>query len=155
MKRINASGGPPQVICAASVGRGGTWYRDGTIVFAPGIADALLRASADGGAVQPASKLDTDQGEHSHAGHVFFPTAGISCFGRKNPWSDRRSLCTWGGTLKAKLVISGGPPPFYVPGYLLFVRGQVLMTQPFDVSKISASGEPVPSRRTGGGQRNF
>src|SRR5437016_6872137 len=35
LKKIDASGGPPQTICDAPNGRGGTWNRDGVIVLAP------------------------------------------------------------------------------------------------------------------------
>src|SRR5207244_5792640 len=35
LKKIDASGGPPQTICDAPAGEGGTWNRDGRIVFAP------------------------------------------------------------------------------------------------------------------------
>jgi len=146
MKRINASGGAPQVICDAETGRGGTWNKDGTIVFSPNVADALLRVSADGGAIQPASKLDTAQGEHSHRWPYFLPDGRHFLF-----WA-RKSLVMQEGSLyvgeldslNAKRVISGGPPASYVPGYLLFVRDQVLMAQPFDTQKLIVTGEPAP-----------
>src|SRR5207244_1050018 len=37
LKKIDAAGGPPQTLCDAPTGRGGTWNRDGVIVFAPDI----------------------------------------------------------------------------------------------------------------------
>jgi serine/threonine protein kinase len=35
LKKINASGGPPQTICDATNGRGGSWGKKGVIVFTP------------------------------------------------------------------------------------------------------------------------
>src|SRR5207247_7787033 len=37
LKKIDAAGGPPQTLCNAPNGRGGTWNREGVIVFAPDI----------------------------------------------------------------------------------------------------------------------
>jgi hypothetical protein len=48
LKKVEVSGGPPQTLCDAN-GRGGTWNRDGVIVFAPGTGSALYRVSAGGG----------------------------------------------------------------------------------------------------------
>lgn len=144
MKRVNASGGAPQVICDAETGRGGTWNRDGTIVFAPGTTDALLRVSADGGAPQPASKLDT-AGENSHRWPYFLPDGSHFLFwARKSLVGQEGSLYIGElGSLNAKLLVGGGRPASYVPGYLLFVRDQVLMAQPFDTRKLALIGEPA------------
>ncbi len=53
LNKIDAAGGPPQTLCDAPSGRGGTWNRDGVIVFAPDIFSALYRVSAAGGALAP------------------------------------------------------------------------------------------------------
>src|SRR5436853_4961303 len=49
LKKIDASGGPPQTICDAPNGRGGAWNRDGVIVLAPDNFSPLYRVSASGG----------------------------------------------------------------------------------------------------------
>jgi hypothetical protein len=43
LKRAAAAGGPPLVICDAEDGRGGTWNKDGVIVFAPRTYSPLVR----------------------------------------------------------------------------------------------------------------
>src|SRR5262249_10820769 len=43
LKRIDTTGGPPQVLCEAPNGRGGTWNRDGVILFAPTANGPLFR----------------------------------------------------------------------------------------------------------------
>ncbi|HSS43711.1 MAG TPA: protein kinase, partial [Thermoanaerobaculia bacterium] len=58
LKKIDASGGPPQTLCDASLGRGGTWNPDGQIVFSPSPRDPLYRVSAAGGAATPITELD-------------------------------------------------------------------------------------------------
>src|SRR4029453_2393803 len=49
LKKIEAAGGPPISLCTASEGRGGSWNRDGVIVFAPSSTGVLHRVSASGG----------------------------------------------------------------------------------------------------------
>jgi hypothetical protein len=36
LKKIAIAGGPPQTLCDATDGRGGTWNRDGVVLFSPG-----------------------------------------------------------------------------------------------------------------------
>ena len=46
LKKIDPSGGPPESICDAPIGRGGSWAADGTIVFAPTNVGAIFRVKA-------------------------------------------------------------------------------------------------------------
>src|SRR5437773_4164431 len=43
LKKIDTAGGPPQTLCNAPNGRGGTWKREGVIVFARDILSPLYR----------------------------------------------------------------------------------------------------------------
>ena len=63
LKRIEASGGPAQRLCAAASGRGGTWSRDGVIVFSPSAFSPLSMIAAAGGE----AKALTNAGQ----GHTF------------------------------------------------------------------------------------
>jgi eukaryotic-like serine/threonine-protein kinase len=53
LKKVDASGGPVQTLCDAPNGRGGSWSRDGIIVFTPTPSAPLLRISEAGGAATP------------------------------------------------------------------------------------------------------
>src|SRR5438309_77986 len=55
LKRVEATGGPVQVLCDAPLGRGGTWSRDGVIVFAPDAYVGLYQVSASGSEVTQAT----------------------------------------------------------------------------------------------------
>ena len=48
LKKVDVTGGPPVTLCDARYGLGGTWNRDGTIVFTPKAASGLFRVSAAG-----------------------------------------------------------------------------------------------------------
>src|SRR5215470_3588648 len=72
LKKIDVSGGSPQTLCEAPNSRGGTWNRDGVIVFAPRTTSALYRVSAAGGDPAPLTTLD-QASEASHRWPQFLP----------------------------------------------------------------------------------
>src|SRR5262245_4899534 len=66
LKKIDIGGGPPQLICDAPAGRGGTWSREGVILFAShsratpfegNASDAVFRVSASGGTPSSATSV--------------------------------------------------------------------------------------------------
>jgi serine/threonine protein kinase len=59
LKRIDLEGGAVQVIADATFALGGTWNADDVILFSRTAGEPILRVSAKGGAVTPATKLDT------------------------------------------------------------------------------------------------
>ena len=71
LKKIEVSGGPPITLCDAPDNRGGTWSRDGVIVFAPTILPHSRRVSASGGVPTAATVLG--QGETTHRRPFFLP----------------------------------------------------------------------------------
>src|SRR5262249_6732168 len=74
LKRVDISGGrSPQVICDAPNGRGGTWNRDGTIVFAPDVWVGLHRVPSSGGTPVEITRPDPSRSEMSHRWPVFLP----------------------------------------------------------------------------------
>src|SRR5258705_1114962 len=58
LKRIDASGGPPQSLCDVGANRGGTWSRDGVIWVASCGNGPLHRFSDDGCEPTPWASLD-------------------------------------------------------------------------------------------------
>ena len=73
LKKIDASGGPAQILCDTQEGRGGTWNRDGVILFSPSSRDAIQRVSSAGGAPAPATEIDASKREFSHRFPFFLP----------------------------------------------------------------------------------
>ena len=71
LKKIAVSGGPAQALCDAPVGRGGTWSKDGVILFATNNGNlGLSRVSAAGGVPVPVAKI---QGGGSYRWPQFLP----------------------------------------------------------------------------------
>ncbi len=67
LKRVEASGGPPQDICPVTGFFGGSWNGEGTILF--GSADGLYRVPAEGGKPE----LEVEGSESAHYWPHFLP----------------------------------------------------------------------------------
>ena len=146
LKKIDASGGPPQILCDATVGRGGAWSKEGVIVFAAGGWEPLLRVSAAGGTAEPASKLDVSRAENSHRWPNFLPDGKHFLFLARSSHGIQEHALYIGslGSLDAKLLMKSESTAIYVPGYLLFLRNQTLMAQPFNARRLEVTGPSVP-----------
>jgi serine/threonine protein kinase/Tol biopolymer transport system component len=146
LKKIAAGGGPPQVLCDATNGRGGAWSKAGVIVFAPGATLSLFRVSADGGVPELATKLQTDRAENSHRWPYFLPDGQHFLFWARNSRGVQEHAVYVGtlGSLDAKLVMKSQSTAQYVPDYLLFMREQTLMAQRFNARSYETIGPQVP-----------
>jgi len=58
LQKIDITGGPPISVASALAGNGGTWSRDGVVVFGTGATRLLYRVSAAGGEVVPLTKRE-------------------------------------------------------------------------------------------------
>jgi eukaryotic-like serine/threonine-protein kinase len=146
LKKVDAGGGPPQTLCDSAVGRGGAWSKDGVIVFSPGPQQSLRSVSADGGNSEPASKIDVARGENSHRWPYFLPDGKHFLYWARNSHGALEHTIYIGtvGSMDARPLMKRESMAVYVPGYLLFMRGQSLMAQPFDAARMEISGSPVP-----------
>jgi hypothetical protein len=77
LKRIDVGGGPPRDLADVTDPRGGTWGRDGVIVFAPSGGSGLVRIAAAGGAVTTVTELDPSDKRRRTAGLASCPTASM------------------------------------------------------------------------------
>jgi len=146
LKKISLGGGPPQVLCEVTAGRGGAWSKEGVIVFAPATGSSLLRVSAGGGTPEPASKLDIAQGENSHRWPYFLPDGSHFLFWARNSRGIQEHTLYVGrlGSLEAKPLMKSELMAVYSRGYLLFIRDRTLMAQAFDAERIELKGSPIP-----------
>ena len=146
LKKINASGGPPQDICESFSGRGGTWSKDGVIVFTSSSNQGLMKVSAAGGTPEPASKLNAATGENSHRFPYFLPDGKHFIYWSRTSRVGQSPVLYVGelSSLQGKMLMKSDSIASYASGHLLFLRGQTLMAQPFDLGKLELSGEPQP-----------
>lgn len=142
LKKIPISGGPPQTLCDAEAGEGGTWNRDGVIVFAPSGSSGLARVSAAGGEPIAVTTLDPSKKETSHRWPDFLPD------GRRFLFLVQPGNAIRVGSLDSSetrdLLNSDSKALYASPGYVLFVRDETLMAQAFDPSRAELTSDSVP-----------
>ncbi|HYT23607.1 MAG TPA: protein kinase, partial [Candidatus Polarisedimenticolia bacterium] len=146
LKKVDVSGGQPQVLCDAPNGRGGTWNRDGVIVFTPDGFGGLFRVSSSGGSPMEMTKPDSSRFETSHRWPLFLPDGKHLIYLAANFSGQTENNAIFLGSLDSRersLVVSTSANAAYAePGYLVYMRDKALVAQPFDRRRYVLSGEP-------------
>ena len=144
LNKLDASGGPPQALCDASAGRGGTWNSAGTIVFAPDTTSGLARVDAAGGTRVALTILDPK--ETSHRWPDFLPDGNhFLYFAHGSTNADSGIYLAALDSKQRKLLLRNDSNAIYAaPGYLLFVRDNTLMAQGFNLRSLALEGEVKP-----------
>jgi Tol biopolymer transport system component len=147
LKKIDASGGPPLTICDAPSGRGGTWNREGVILFSPGTNLPVYRVSAAGGTPVAVTVLDQAKHAQSHRWPFFLPDGRHFLYLAGWPFTPKETRTVMVGSIdskETKPLLSSYANAIYASGRLLFLRQNTLMAQPFDVQRLELIGDPVP-----------
>ena len=145
LKKIEATGGPPQTLCDAQVPFGGAWNRDGIILF--GQDDKVIqRVSAAGGTPAPVTKLDESRKESAQAWPSFLPDGRHFLYQSWNGRSEDSTIfvASLDGGERKLLLKADSNGTYSLPGYLLFARDTTVMAQSFDASRLQLSGDPFP-----------
>jgi tRNA A-37 threonylcarbamoyl transferase component Bud32 len=147
LQKIDVTGGPPQVICDAplqGLASGGTWSRDGTILFGIGtFGSGLFRVSSGGGVPVQVTKPDgrSDGGSHRRPSflpdgrHFLYVVTSIS-------GGNSVNLGSLDGQ-PSKPVLQTDANAIYAAGFLFFVRERTLLAQPFDPNRLETTGDPL------------
>jgi serine/threonine protein kinase len=147
LKKVDANGGPPQALCDAPTGRGGSWNQDDVILFSRSTTEPLFRVSAAGGTPVAVTELNVKNGELSHRWPEFLPDGKHFIFWLQGARGDEDSGI-FVGSLDSKeykaLVHTASAGAFAAPGYLLFVRDGTLMAQRFNPRKLQLEGDAAP-----------
>ena len=149
LKKIDISGGSPFTLADAPAGRGGSWSRDGVIVFAPAVGGPLHRVSAAGSAVSAITELDAERDQGSHRWPWFLPDGHRFLFFGSESGTATGSSEVYVGSIEGtsvKTLMRSQGSAIYSSGHLLFVRQNTLMAQVFDPATATLEGEPRPLR---------
>jgi serine/threonine protein kinase/dipeptidyl aminopeptidase/acylaminoacyl peptidase len=142
--KVDASGGPPQALCEAVAGRGGTWNSKGTIIFAPATTAPLSRVDAAGGTHDTLTSLGPK--ETGHRWPDFLPDGNHFLFFAHGTTTADSGVYL--GALDSKdrtLLLRNDSNAIYAaPGYILFVRDNTLMAQRFNLRSLALEGEAKP-----------
>ncbi len=148
LKTIDLRGGSPRVIAEAPSGRGGSWGRQGTILFAPNITAPIHKVPAEGGEAAPVTKYD-EANHTTHRWPVFLPDGDHFLFLIRLRRTGRsevgRLMLASVGSREETVLIDDSTNALYVePGYLLFGRGASLYAWRFDPARGRLTGQAVP-----------
>src|SRR5260370_1189824 len=145
LKTIDTNGGRPVAVCEAGALRGGSWGRDGTIIFSPGFRDSLYRVAASGGTPTLLTRLD-EQHHTSHRWPFFLPDGKHFLYlaiNHEMPRSENDGL--YFASLNGKenrLLMPLYANAVYSSGNLLYLRENQLVSQPFDPAYDSLKANP-------------
>ena len=145
LKKVEASGGVVQSLCDSPFGRGGSWNRDGVIIFTPGIHDAIYRVSEGGGQPVAITKVKKP-GTYAGGRWPHFLPDGKHFLYMGTEGDDFRGKI-YAASLdnpEAKLIVEENTAAQYANGYIFFVKDGNLVAQPFDPDRLVLSGNPVP-----------
>jgi serine/threonine protein kinase len=141
LQKVVVSGGSPVTICPVPrEGSGGTWSRDGVILvsLAPGL---LYRVNAVSPEAKPLWPLA--EGETAQRWPHFLPDGKHYLYLSISSRPDQQGI--YAASLDSnqrKFVVATNANATYGQGQLLFMRGNVLMAQPFDLRNLKLQGEP-------------
>jgi Tol biopolymer transport system component len=145
-KRIDIRTGRVQRLVDVS-GQSGTWSRDGVIVMKLADRPVLSRFSIVGGPATPATTLDATRGETAHTWPQFLPDGRRFLYMARSAQAEfDRTICVGSLDSDARTILfkADSHAVYAPPGYLLFMRGNTLVAQPFDASSLRFTGEAVP-----------
>jgi Tol biopolymer transport system component/predicted Ser/Thr protein kinase len=155
LKKVDVSGGPAQTLCDAGTVLGGSWSRDGVILFAEP-SRGVMRVSEAGGTATALTALDPTRQERGHLFPTLLPDGRHFLYFRDSSTPENSGIYV--GAIDAEpsqqsskpLLMNPVMPAYYVPtgssgkGYLLFYREGTVLAQEFNPNKLELSGDPVP-----------
>jgi serine/threonine protein kinase/Tol biopolymer transport system component len=147
LNRIDVASGYSQPI-VNSRAVPGDWSNAGVLLLPAGREQGgLYQMSANGGARRPVTTLDASRGETYHSWPQFLPDGRHFIFFARSAQQHYDGVI-YAGSLdsseRARLVQADSHAVFAEPGFLLYMRVNTLIAQPFDPATLRLLGEPTP-----------
>jgi eukaryotic-like serine/threonine-protein kinase len=145
LKRVDVAGGPPQVVTGTPPGRGGTWSRDGVILYAP--TDGPLRRVRDtGGESTDVTRVQLPKQSNHRFPHFMPDGQHFLFFVRGAPGTEGIYIGTLDGSITQRLLEAELGFAF-ASGHIFFIRQNTLFAQPFDTARLTLTHRPRVDRR--------
>jgi Tol biopolymer transport system component len=143
LKTIEVEGGPAVAVAAGCRNEGGgSWNRDGTILFVPDVGKGVYAVAAAGG--KPAPVIAADPHTPGLFAHPrFLPDGKHFLFYVSGTSNDLASRGTYFASLdgqEKRRVLD--TPTVYAAGFLLYLSQGTLMAQAFDPERGQLKGDP-------------
>jgi DNA-binding winged helix-turn-helix (wHTH) protein len=145
---VDLDSGAVRVICEAPFGRGGgTWGRDGTIVFSPSVDGPLYRVPERGGAAVPVTRIAKPGSGRQHMWPSFLPDGRHFLYSESRAVNDPQGQSIYVGSLDGSspklIALKTSGNAVYAAGYLVYGHDHILWAQPFDLHRLEFSGSPT------------
>ena len=139
--KVDAARGRPQALCDVRDVAGGTWNRDGVIVFSG--TEGLYRVSAQGGTPELATKVDPK--EEAHRWPFFLPDGRHFVFLADAQTTENHHIRLGSLDSQETQILFGAVTRvvYAPPGYLLYVNQGALVAHPFDAKSLKVTGDPI------------
>ena len=149
LQKVSIFGGPPVSLTQApSPIRGTTWGDDDQIIFGT-VGDGLYRVPGGGGAAEPLTTPDHDQGEAGHVWPALIPDREVVVFvtygGGSILTTGQLAVLDLATGTVTRLGLAGVSPRYLATGHLVYAAedGSVRAV-PFDAASLTVTGSPVP-----------
>jgi Tol biopolymer transport system component len=146
LKKVDLSGGPAQTLCkcgaVSPAVNGATWSRDDVILYSK--LGRFFRVSANGG--EPEPQGDLALGETGRFWPQFLPDGRHYIYLSLAPRAEDQGIYVGAldSNLRKRVVATAHTAAYSPPGYLLFLKDESLVAQPFDAQRLEVTGEPFP-----------
>ncbi|MGI8958624.1 MAG: protein kinase domain-containing protein, partial [Bryobacteraceae bacterium] len=145
LQRVNAAGGTPVTLCDAADANMGTFSANGRILFASnGVTGELRSVPELGGKASVVLRPDKSKGARSLNCPSFLPDGRHFLYFSRN--MDGSKMGIYAATIdsgKPNFVMPAASCALYAPpGYILFIRDDALIAQPFDPATLQLHGNP-------------
>ncbi|MCX6173795.1 MAG: protein kinase [Ignavibacteriales bacterium] len=151
LEKISLGSGTPVVLADVGDNRGGTWGKNGSIVYSASPTEGLSLISEAGGTAKKITTIDsTKKIERTHRWPSFLPDGEHVLFTvgtlTSPDYYENASIDVVDiETGERKTLIKNASTARYInSGHILFSRSGVLYLVPFDVDRLEVKGEPVP-----------
>ncbi|MBW3563817.1 MAG: protein kinase [Acidobacteria bacterium] len=148
LHRVDADGGPVQVLADVPTAVGIEWGPEGRILVGS-TRQGIRMVPANGGAPVGITKPDAAQHDLGHAFPTFLPDGRRFLFitFTREPNRDVQPHRLMAASIDSPEIRYIGDVPsrvqYVAPGYLLFVRNGILLAAPFDEEDLSFTGDPI------------
>lgn len=144
LKKVNVSDGSPHALSDVARGQGGTWNRDGVILFAPDLGAPLSRIEAAGG--EPRTVTTLGEGQQAHRFPCFLPDGRHFLYYAEGSQAENTGVFVddLNGSASRRVLAADSAAVYAPSGHLLFVRQGILFAQIFDPATLQTAGDPVP-----------
>ncbi len=142
LKRLEVASNSIQVLADVGDPRGGTWNRNGDIIYAPNTTTPLFKIAANGGTPAPLLPL---KDESSQRWPQFLPDGKHYAFRSRGVTAGTENIVIAAlGSSERRPLLRADSSVWFASGYVLFVRGRTLFAQVFNERKLQVEGDPRP-----------